>query len=73
LASVKDMSQRPFRWWMEIEDYHAIITYRPGKKHGNADAIKRLINTRFEEQDGDPENDIVVILLLQVSEDKDNI
>jgi hypothetical protein len=74
LASVKDMSQRLYRWWMEIENYHAIITYRPGKKHGNADAISRLINTRFEEQDGDPENDTVVILLLQVSDQvKDNI
>jgi hypothetical protein len=27
LASVKDMSQRLYRWWMEIENYHAIITY----------------------------------------------
>ena len=74
LASVKDMSQRLYRWWMEIENYHATIIYRPGKKHGNADAISRLINTRSEEQDEDPENDTVVILLLQVSDQvKDNI
>ena len=43
---------------------HATIIYRPGKKHGNADAISRLIHTRREEHDDEPEKKTRVIFLL---------
>ena len=64
LSTMKEMSQRLYNWWLDLQSFHATIIYRPGKKHGNADAISRLIHTRREEHDDEPEKKTRVIFLL---------
>ena len=37
------MSARLHRWWIELEKFDFIIEYRADNKHGNADALSRLL------------------------------
>jgi hypothetical protein len=41
LKNLKMPSGQIARWLQEIEDYNLTITHRPGRQHGNADALSR--------------------------------
>ena len=43
LLNLKDHTGRLMRWSLLLQDYNHIIVHRAGKKHGNADALSRLI------------------------------
>jgi len=73
LTTMKDMSQRLYNWWLDLENFHAEIVYRPGKSHINADALSRLISTRYEEQDDEPERPVNLVLFLWKSEKNSSI
>ena len=44
LQTHKDSSSRLIRWSLKIQDLNMKITYKPGKRHTNADAMSRLVN-----------------------------
>jgi transposase InsO family protein len=41
LRKNKDLSGRLMRWLLKLEQYTYTVIHRPGKKHGNADALSR--------------------------------
>ncbi|CAF1158453.1 unnamed protein product, partial [Brachionus calyciflorus] len=54
LNSIKNPQGRLGRWSLELHDVDLKISYRPGKNHGNADAISRpVINFIINENEED--------------------
>ena len=41
MALNKGKNARVTRWFLELQDYHFKVVHRPGKEHGNADALSR--------------------------------
>lgn len=41
MRSLKTPSGQMARWLQEVSTYNLIVTHRPGRKHGNADALSR--------------------------------
>ena len=46
LFSLKDPKNRIARWIEDLSAYDFVIEYRPGRRHGNADAMSRCPNPR---------------------------
>ena len=46
LFSLKEPKDRIARWIEVLSAYHFTVEYRPGKRHGNADAMSRCPNPR---------------------------
>ena len=46
LFSLREPKNRIARWIEILSAYHFMVEYRPGKKHGNADAMSRCVNPR---------------------------
>ncbi|MCG8033357.1 MAG: DDE-type integrase/transposase/recombinase, partial [Candidatus Thiodiazotropha taylori] len=42
IRTLKNPSGQVFRWLQYIETYDISVTHRPGKSHGNADALSRI-------------------------------
>nr|VZI19671.1 unnamed protein product [Spirometra erinaceieuropaei] len=45
LQNAKDAEGQLVRWQEMLQEYHFTCTYRPGKQHGNADALSRRPTT----------------------------
>ena len=41
MALNKGKNARVSRWFLELQDFHFKVEHRPGKEHGNADALSR--------------------------------
>ena len=41
MASVKDTNARVTRWFLALQDYRCQVDHRPGREHGNTDALSR--------------------------------
>lgn len=44
LLTMKDPSSRLTRWALSLAEYDFEVIHRPGKRHGNADALSRMYN-----------------------------
>ena len=43
--SLRDPTERLAKWDLTFQGYDFAIQYRPGKDHGNADALSRRVYT----------------------------
>ena len=43
--SLRDPTERLAKWDLTFQGYDFTIQYRPGKDHGNADALSRRVYT----------------------------
>ncbi len=59
LQKTSTMSARLHRWWVELEKFDFIIEYRAGNKHGNADALSRLLPLEYKTEEAENTNLII--------------
>jgi hypothetical protein len=57
LFTAPHLSDRIYRWYIDIGDYKFKIIYRKGKQHGNADAISRLTDESDENKQENEQNE----------------
>ncbi|BHF60516.1 hypothetical protein SprV_0100348100 [Sparganum proliferum] len=61
LQNTKDAEGQLARWQEMLQEYHFTCTYRPGKQHGNADALSRRPTTPAAHDDDRPIGEINAI------------
>ena len=64
-AIPKLVANRLARWAMVLNEYNYSIEYRETKKHGNADALSRLLvgpDTKFDEEESDADVDTICMI-----------
>ena len=59
LFSLKEPKNRIARWLEILSAFHFTVEYRPGKQHGNADALSRCPNPRECTCPSDPETEVL--------------